>query len=88
MKKGRGLAREFMAAYHMTRTYVMYLMLQLRLSRAVTLFIVYCFMAPAGDRFTFPFHLLKKYFISLSFLNLIRRFMLKVNLPKMSPSQR
>jgi hypothetical protein len=84
--KGRGLARDFMAAYHMTRTYVMYLMLQVRESTAVTLFILHSFMASAGDKFAFPFHLLRKDFISVTFANLIKRFMLKPNLPKTSPS--
>ena len=40
-EKGRGLAREFMAAFHMTRTYIMYLMLQSRVSRAVTLYLTF-----------------------------------------------
>jgi len=71
----------------MTRTYIMYLMLQLRVSTAVTLFILHYFMASAGDRFTFPFYLLQKYFISLPYANFIRRFMLIRYLPKISPSQ-
>lgn len=38
MKKGRGVAREFTATYRTARTYIMYLMLRLGMSRAVTLF--------------------------------------------------
>jgi hypothetical protein len=79
--RGRGLAREFMAIYYITRTYIMYLMLQLRVSIAVTLYIVHFFMASGGDKFTFPFHLPRKDFIS--FLGKFNKtFNSKVSLPK------
>jgi len=85
-EKDSGLTCEFTAAYRMTRTYIMRLMLQLRMSTAVTLFILHSFMASAGDKFTFPFHLLRKGFVSSTSANLIKRFMFKVNPPKISPS--
>jgi hypothetical protein len=77
MKKGRGLAREFMAAYHMTRTYIIYLTLQLRVSRAVTLFILHSFMASAGGQIYISLSFAKERFYIFNFRKFNKRFYVK-----------